>query len=275
MKILYTTDIHGNGWKYKQLIKVASEHKPNIVINGGDMLPNDNNLFRQKEYIAFQLSEHFKSFNEMKTYYLCFPGNDDLKAFDGLFEETCNKYQFVKYLAQRKVSIAGYDFIGMNWVVDYPFRLKDRCRKDTKDYKVKNQFGTGLFSKENSFDEITNWESYIETLPTIEYELNNLPKPEDNSKAIYVMHMPPANLGLDVCMNGEKVGSNAINRFIKKYQPKLTLHGHIHESPEVSGIWKAQLGKTVCIQPGQYGHMEDFVYVLIDLDKMEYNRVRI
>jgi len=70
MKIIYTTDLHGNAWKYKQLIKVASEYRPDVVINGGDMLPNDNNLFRQKEYILCNLSEHFKAFDEMKIYYL-------------------------------------------------------------------------------------------------------------------------------------------------------------------------------------------------------------
>jgi Icc-related predicted phosphoesterase len=86
------------------------------------------------------------------------------------------------------------------------------------------------------------------------------------------MHMPPANLGLDHCMNGDKVGSRAIHEFIKKKQPLLTLHGHIHESPDVSGKWQAKLGETLCIQPGQYGQLEDFVYAVIDLDKMQCER---
>jgi len=29
------------------------------------------------------------------------------------------------------------------------------------------------------------------------------------------------------------------------------LHGHIHEAPEVGGIWIEHLGSTVCINPGQ------------------------
>jgi Icc-related predicted phosphoesterase len=273
MKILYTTDLHGNAWKYKQLIKTALEFKPDVVINGGDMLPNDNNLFRQKEYILSNLSDHFKAFNEMKIYYLCFPANDDLMAFDKIFEETCDKYPFVKYLAQKRVKIGAYEFIGMNWVVDFPFLLKDRCRKDDKDYKIGFQKGEGIFSRESSFEEIPNWKKLIETLPTIENELELLEKPEDYSKAVYVMHMPPANLGLDVCSNGEKVGSKSIYRFIKKYQPKLTLHGHIHESYHMSGHWKKKLSKTVCIQPGQGDHMGDFVYVMANLEKMTFERI--
>jgi Icc-related predicted phosphoesterase len=278
MKILYTTDIHGNSWKYKELIKAALENKPDVVINGGDMLPFDNNLHRQKEYIINNLNEHFKAFDEMKIHYLCFPGNDDLMAFDSLFEDTCNRYSYVKYLAQKRVKLGDYEFLGFNLVPNFPFALKDRCRKDDKKYKIGYQpeeAGDAFFSRENGFEEIPDWKKLIETLPTIEEELEKLEKPQDISKTVYIMHGPPANLGLDVCLHGEKVGSQAMYRFIKKYQPLLTLHGHIHESPDVSGIWKTEIGKTVVIQPGQYGQMEDFAYVLIDLEKKTFERKRI
>jgi Icc-related predicted phosphoesterase len=76
-------------------------------------------------------------------------------------------------------------------------------------------------------------------------------------------------LGLDVCMGGQQVGSTAVYEFLKKAQPGLSLHGHIHESPEVSGIWKARLGNTVCVQPGQ---LDDFTYVLADLESMQIER---
>ncbi|MCB4792780.1 MAG: metallophosphoesterase [Elusimicrobia bacterium] len=275
MKIMLTTDLHGNTWKYKMLVKEVLKLNPGVVINAGDMLPNDNNLHRQKEYILNQLNEHFKAFNEAKIYYLCFPGNDDLKAFDGLFEEICNRYPYVKYLAQKKVKIGDYEFIGFNLVPNFPFALKDRCRKDDKKFRIGYQPGYAFFSTENGFEKISDWKSHIKTLPTIEEELENLVKPQDMSKTIYIMHAPPANLWLDVTLTGMKVGSKAIYRFIKKYQPKLTLHGHIHESPDMTGVWKAKLGKTLCIQPGQYGHMEDLVYVSIDLDKFQCERIRI
>jgi len=115
----------------------------------------------------------------------------------------------------------------------------------------------------------------VATLPTLEEELEQLERPADMKKTVYVMHMPPANLGLDVCLNGEKVGSEAIYQFIKKNQPRLTVHGHIHESPEMSGKWKARLGRTLCVQPGQYGHMEDLVYAVIDVESLRCKRVRV
>jgi len=91
------------------------------------------------------------------------------------------------------------------------------------------------------------------------------------AKSVYVLHMPPYRLGLDKCSYGAEVGSKAIFNFLNKYQPKLSLHGHIHESPEVTGRWYAELGRTICIQPGQ---LDEFTYVTIDLSTMKFNRIK-
>jgi Icc-related predicted phosphoesterase len=40
------------------------------------------------------------------------------------------------------------------------------------------------------------------------------------------------------------VGSIAIQKFIDKKQPFLTLHGHVHESTRLTGHWKERFGKT-------------------------------
>ncbi len=108
--------------------------------------------------------------------------------------------------------------------------------------------------------------------PTIEDELQSLPEPTNNNKAIYVIHMPPAFVGLDVCWSGEKVGSEAIYQFIKNNQPLLTLHGHIHESFAKTGIWKARIGETISIQSGQLNSAE-ITYVVVDLDEMHVERL--
>ena len=269
MKVLFVTDLHGSKWKYERLFEVAKSFKANIVINGGDMLPKDGDLFRQDEFITNYLDHHLSRFESIGIYYLCYLGNDDLRIFDGLFEETCDKYSFVVSLAQRKFEIGGYEFIGMNWVVDYPFRLKDRCRKDTDDYLFQEQFGTGLLSTQEGWKEIDNWFSYVNTLPTIEDEINRLVLPNNIANSVYVIHMPPYKLGLDKCGNGAEVGSRAIYDFLWNKQPKISLHGHIHESPEVTRRWYAKLGRTICIQPGQ---LNEFAYVTIDLSTMKFDR---
>jgi Icc-related predicted phosphoesterase len=269
MKLVFTTDLHGETWKYDRLIKVARDFRANVMINGGDMLPKAGNLFDQDKFITGYLEKHFDQASELGISYLCYLGNDDLRIFDDLFERTCAKYRSVMNLAERKYDIGKYEFIGMNWVVDYPFRLKDRCRMDTKNYEFQMQFGTGLLSTPDGFEEVTDWFAMARTLPTIEDELNRLPKPTIMSECIYVIHMPPYRLGLDVCANGQEVGSKAIYKFLERTQPLLSLHGHIHESPETSGRWHAKLCNTLCIQPGQ---LTPFTYVTIDLETMEFER---
>jgi uncharacterized protein len=89
-------------------------------------------------------------------------------------------------------------------------------------------------------------------------------KLENPQNAIFNIHVPPYNSGLDtateldetlapVFLGGQPheipVGSTAVRQLIEEYQPALGLHGHIHESRGIVGI-----GRTICINPGSnYG----------------------
>ena len=242
------------------------------MVNGGDMLCLEDDIHRtQREFIEGFLDGYFAEHEKAGIYHLAYLGNDDLKIHDTCFDKVCAKYPHVVNLAQKSFPLDSFEFIGMNWVVDYPFQLKDRCRKDTKDYVFQAQFGRGLLSTEKGFEELPDWFGYASTLPTIEEELKLLPKPKKAGKTVYVIHMPPAGIGLDVCQDGRQVGSQGIYNFIKAVQPRLTLHGHIHESPSRSGIWNATIGKTVSVQPGQM-NSDRLSYVTIDLNSMKMER---
>ena len=70
------------------------------------------------------------------------------------------------------------------------------------------------------------------------------------------------------------IGSVDIYEFLKAKQPLLSLHGHIHESPDTEkGSWMNQIGTTTCIQPGQteFGD-SSMVYAEIDLKSGAYAR---
>ncbi len=270
MRLLYVTDLHGIPWKFKRGEELTAELHPDVVINGGDLLPNKGSYHDKERFIAEFLDSHFAELDRLKTPYLLILGNDDYSAFDESFDSVCNLHPFVWNIAQRLVRVQDYEFIGFNWVVDYPFRLKDRCRMDTKDYVFQKQFGTGLLSDRHGWKELTNWEQYATSLPTIEDELRNLIRPTDMHRAVYVIHMPPADVGLDKCSHGAEVGSRSVHDFIAANQPLLSLHGHIHESPEMTGIWKACIGDAVCIQPGQDEH--GLTYVLVDTITGDSNR---
>ena len=271
MKIIYVTDLHGNHSKYEKIIDIAIEAKADAVINGGDMFPKNTGLHNQDIFIKNELHKHFEQFEQLRIHYLCYPGNDDLRIFDALFQEECSSFKYVHDVAQKTITINDIDFIGMNWVVDYPFRLKDRCRMDHKDYQFQKQYGTGLLSVKNGWKDIDNWPEYAAKLPSIKDELENLPEPH-NEQVVYIIHMPPVNLGLDVCLDGRTVGSESVYDFIKNKQPLFTLHGHIHESPDMNGIWKNKIGDTIAIQPGQ---LEMLTYVIIDTETKVAERFKI
>ena len=271
MKIIYTTDLHGETDKYRQLEEVTSDFEADLVINGGDVLPHGT-WGNQTQFITNQLASHFEFFDIAGINYLVQLGNDDMGCLDHFFQTWCWSYDYVYDTAQRLISIDEFDFIGMNYVLDYPFRLKDRCRLDgIADNKLPTQYGTALqsISNEKSFEEIDDWEQCIHGRLTLAEELRLLPQPRPDSELIYIFHQPPVDMGLDVCYDGREVGSMAVNEFLTCRDAKYSLHGHIHESPIMSGVWKTQLGNTECIQPGQ---LTGLTYVTIDTESGNVDR---
>jgi Icc-related predicted phosphoesterase len=83
-------------------------------------------------------------------------------------------------------------------------------------------------------------------------------------RAVFNIHVPPFASGLDIAplltddlkpvvVGGEvatgPVGSKSVRAAIERYQPLVSLHGHIHESRAVNKI-----GRTTSINPGsEYG----------------------
>ncbi|MBS7635803.1 metallophosphoesterase [Candidatus Bathyarchaeota archaeon] len=95
---------------------------------------------------------------------------------------------------------------------------------------------------------------------------------------IFCVHVPPYGSGLDVApqLNNKlkpvlgpggapvmiPVGSTAVKQAIEKYQPFLSLHGHIHESRGVTKI-----GRTLCLNPGSEYAEGILRGALIDIEK--------
>lgn len=101
-------------------------------------------------------------------------------------------------------------------------------------------------------------------------------KIRDLQSSVFNLHDPPFGSGLDVApklKNGlqvsargetEHVGSKAVLDLIQRYQPLLSLHGHIHEA---MGMHK--IGKTLCINPGSNYTDGILSGVLVAIEKKE------
>ena len=268
---VYVTDLHGDRWRYQRALALAGEAGAALLVNGGDMLPHGRTHGEQARFIAEFLEPHFAACAARGIRCLVIPGNDDLAANDRLLDAACGRCPPASNVARRLARVGAYEVVGLDLVADFPFRLKDRARMDTRDAAFPPQAGGALLSSPDGWKEVPDWPAYSRTLPTIEDELAALPAPRDPARAVYILHGPPAGLGLDVCRGGAAVGSRAVLRFLERVQPLLALHGHIHESPQESGTWKAAVGRTVCLQPGQAP--ASLTAVVGDLEAMTFERV--
>ncbi|MDN9572374.1 metallophosphoesterase [Clostridioides difficile] len=277
MKLIYVTDLHGDRNKYRKLLDSAIEKGINLIVNGGDMLPKqcDRHL-EQPVFIKDFLREYFSELQKHDITYLAMLGNDDLLAVDKLFEKVCDEFENVHNIAGKMVCINGYEFIGMNHVLDHPFGCKDRVVTETHYIPQSQLSPVAGISNEYGYDRIYNWLDYSRSeLPYMCDILKSLPKPTDSKKAVYIMHMPPAGLRLGQLLYQDlDIGSVDIYEFLKSRQPLLSLHGHIHESPDTEkGKWINQIFHTICIQTGQTELYDSkMIYAELDLQSENYTR---
>lgn len=261
--LIYTADLHGNESFYKKLLKKAEDEKCNAVVIGGDLCGREGNTIKEKienqkiflEDFLLPLFKNFKQRNKNKEIYLIM-GNDDfrinLKILEnsdegGILKSIHNK----SVKLNKNLNIAGYSFVNPT-----PFRLKDWEKPDFKGDEMPAQ----LFLEEIRSIEMEEG--------TIDEDLKNIKKLSNPKKTVYVMHAPPYNTKLDIITTGAHVGSKSTKQFIENEQPLLALHGHIHESPRMSGSWKDKIGKTICINVGSSYPEDKLNCVIIDIENL-------
>jgi len=259
MRFLYTSDLHGEIHLYQELLGLALVSSADIISIGGDLLPSfpptrryEDMVPNQKTFIDQFLSPYFKKILETTSVNQIFliPGNWDL-GYPYLFKDPT---EGIIDLDQKSYRLKkGYELIGYPFVPPTPFRPKDYEKTDDPEAPWPPQKNPSYIRSSNQMDQLTAVDPYIylRERETIREDLDRLPKPLDQKKVIYIMHSPPYGTKLDVIQGGNSAGSRSIGTFIEKNQPLLTLHGHIHESPEFSGSYFDRIGETISLNPGQ------------------------
>lgn len=272
VKALYTSDIHGIESLYLQLFKKAIAESIDVVIIGGDILPKEgafeNIISNQREFIKNFLYQELTKFKqEMKdTNIYLMLGNDDWACNMPHLEEL-EKRGLLKLVDNKLFALGnGYELIGYNFVPPTPFSIKDFEKLDTGETDYESQRFLAFVSTSKGMKEI-NPQAFFQTRDCIKKDIENLPLPKNMDKTIYVLHAPPFQTKLDVLYSGRHVGSKAIKTFIEKKQPYLTLHGHIHESAQVSGSYFERIGRAFSINPGQgNGQLHAVIFQLEDVE---------
>jgi len=259
MKVLYTSDLHGEIHLYQELLSLAISSSSEIMVIGGDLFPSfpptkryEDMVPNQKIFIDQFLSPFFKRMLETTSVQQIFlmPGNWDL-GYPYLFKEPTER---IIDLNQRSYRLKnGYELIGYPFVPPTPFRPKDYEKMDDREAPWPPQKNPSYILSSDQTDQLTPIDPYLylRGRETIEEDLDRLPKPLYQKRTIYIMHSPPFGTRLDLIQGGKSAGSRSIKTFLERNQPLLTLHGHIHESAELSGAYMDRIGKTLSINPGQ------------------------
>jgi Icc-related predicted phosphoesterase len=284
MKVLFATDIHGSEPAFRKFVNAAVKFEVDVLLLGGDLtgkalvpVVKENGGHRAEfmgrelrsetsdelealektirmsgqypfrttpdelEFITSRpeeidqrfldaMRESLRSWFDLaaerlagrSTRMAAIAGNDDPPEID----EVLAGHEFVEHVDQRVVEIGDLEIVGFSGANRTPW-------KSPREYDE---------------DEIRSM---------LEQEIARLRDPE---QSIWNIHVPPYGSGLDTCYEirddltvvtdgGEPrligAGSTAVRDLIESYQPKLSVHGHIHESRGVS-----RLGSTVAVNPG-------------------------
>jgi Icc-related predicted phosphoesterase len=269
MIVVYTSDLHGNKELYSELFDLADERRARAVIIGGDMLPVGDSfqysLLAQKDFIFSYLEPKLKGFLSkvpQATIYAML-GNYDWSA-SNLHLKSLEEKGMLRLLHGQKHALRDdYELIGYAHVPPTPFIIKDGERRDLQMDPTEQQRCTACCSQEEKILVIDS-QLHLMEMKSIEEELQELPQARGSRSTVYVMHCPPFHTNLDRLFDGRCIGSRAIRMFIERQQPYLTLHGHIHESSEISGQYWDRIGKTLCINPGQ--SVEELYAVFFELE---------
>lgn len=267
MRIVYSSDLHGQIRLYQQLLDLAVTTEAAVAIVGGDLLPHAlqraTALDLQRGFVHNELAPllaNYKQRHPRLTLYVI-PGNDDwLWAYRTILELDADG--LLVNFHHRAVQIDTHLWLNGSGLIGLtPFAIKDYERRDEIDGPPP-RIGQALRSDHGTIEPIDQIE--LLARPALPEAFAQLVPQSVPQHTIYVFHVPPWQSQLDRRTGGAAAGSRAVRNFIEHHRPPLTLHGHIHESPEVTGTWIDQIGQTIAINPGQ--GQRGFHAVTLDTD---------
>jgi Icc-related predicted phosphoesterase len=257
---IFVSDIHGDVARFSQFFKIVRSETPDAVFLGGDLLPHENTFFNSmEEFIDTVLLSEIRSINrdfKKKTRFFLIMGNDDPRMYEYIFL-AADHTGVLDYIHQKTIRYKEVYVTGYSYVPPTPFQLKDWER-----YDVSQFVDVGAVSPEQG-RRTTSVSSDEIKYSTIAQDLEVLSKKSPSKNTIYLFHSPPYNSCLDTAdLHGKKidhapldvhVGSIAIQQFIQTHQPLLTLHGHVHETVQLTGCWKEKIERTYSFSAAHQG----------------------
>lgn len=262
-RCVFVSDLHGHVDRYETLFDLIERRTPDAVFVGGDIMPHGlghaghgHSTGDFLETVAAGFERLRERLGRRYPPVFVILGNDDGRHPEGPVRAIGERGLWT-YAHERRISWGPFTVFGYNFVPPTPFRLKDWER-----YDVSRHVDPGCISPEDGSHSYPISRQRVRHA-TIHQDLSRLTDGADLERAIFLFHAPPYRTALDrAALDGKSIdhapldvhiGSIAIRRFIERRQPMLTLHGHVHESTRLTGVWLDRIGRTVMLNAAHDG----------------------
>ncbi len=299
-RIFFATDVHGSEICWKKFLNAGKFYQADVLILGGDMtgkalvpiqqLPDGTwkGVLLQQEFLLKTEDEarEFEKRVGSRGYYPFRASADMMQEFradpqkvDAFFNQEMLRVvaQWMELADQKLADTHIRCFVAPG--NDDDFTVDDVIKQAKRVTLAEGkclELGDGFQMISSGWSNVTPWKTHREeSEENLARRIEAMIPPNANmQKMIFNLHCPPYGSNLDeaamlddnlnVVDAGRSlvpVGSKAVRDMIMKYQPLLSLHGHIHE-----GKGTARLGKTLSINAGSLYEQGVLQGAIVELD---------
>jgi uncharacterized protein len=289
LRIYYASDIHGSERLWRKFLNAAKAYEAPVIVMGGDVTGKaivplierpegyEMELFGRRELLMDEQqvkdAEARIGANGMYPHRLtpeelrrvgAMPPQERERWFAEVMLETFERWLQLAEERLQDTDVRCFLMPGNDDPVSVQAAIEQAHRVEACEDRIVQIDGHAMISL--GYSNRTPWDTPRELDEDELYErVDRLAaKLDDPGRAVFNLHVPPYDSTLDtapeldedfgVVMQGSEpkmipVGSTAVRELIERYQPMLSLHGHVHESAGATRI-----GRTLCVNPGSDYH---------------------
>ncbi len=299
-RIFFATDVHGSEICWKKFLNAAKFYRADVLILGGDMTGKALVPIQQQpdgtwKGVLLQQEFPLKTEDEIRDFekrvgsrgYYPFRATADMmqefradpQKVDAFFNKEMLRVvaQWMELADAKLADTSIQCFVAPG--NDDDFSVDDVIKQAKRVTLAEGKcldIGGGFQMISSGWSNVTPWQTHREES---EEKLARrieamIPQGANMQKMIFNLHCPPYGSNLDEAAQLDEnlnvldagralvpVGSKAVRDLIMKYQPLLSLHGHIHE-----GKGAARLGKTLALNAGSLYEQGVLQGALVELD---------
>jgi predicted phosphodiesterase len=264
MRVCFTSDLHGDRKHYAALAELVRQDTPDVVILGGDLVGDidlDGPVLPQVDELIRGFRGHLGAMRgaHPPVQIAGILGNHEIAPFRDALQDRVPQSEFALLDGGACWRFGGFTWVGYSCAPPSPHWAKDFERLDTRADEIPPFDGQVWKAERRVFEPVAAAAFFAEQ-PTMQEDLARMTIPAE--PWILVAHAPPRASGLDQLPQvAHPIGSQAVRELIERGQPAVALHGHIHDAHQVTGRYAAEIGDTLCINPGQsHDHLHAVVF---------------